>query len=385
MKPRGIPSTITYSDSPTDQFLYARDGSDIEGVCTGVAWPTTKEEISELILYGRKGTPITIRGSGMSKNGGCVPTKSLVLDMSRLTKILDIGHDHVTVEAGIPLAELQRELKKRHLFFPIKPLDHTTCTIGGMIATNTLGLYTAYRRMEDWVLELEVIDGTGRKVKVPPAQRNTVLGKEGTTGVIYAAKLRVLPEPMERTVSIFKFNTITALMDKVLILDKNPAVLSIEFLDEPCSSLVGLGPTYHAIIEYANNLGMIKDPEEIQKIDDLKERLHHLLITKKYTHKEDPKIPLAQTAQFLYWLQKNSIPCFGHLKHRILHPCLRERSLLLPELYHVIKTVKGELGGEYGIGRKRKPFLSADKKAEYQSLKNQFDPYNVLNRGVLID
>ena len=134
----------------------------------------------------------------------------------------------------------------------------------------------------------------------------------------------------------------------------------------------------------SNNLGLIKETEEMQKTDELKEKIHHILLAKKYPHKEDPMIELDQVARVLYWLQKNGVPCLGHLKHRIILPCFRENSPLLPEFYRVVEAVKGELGSELGYGRKRKQFLPQKKRAAYAAAKSEYDPQNVLNPGVLV-
>ena len=375
-----------YSDLAVDKIIYARDASELEGNCQAIVWPTTKEQVQHMLKFCVKDdTHFSIRGAGTNTLGGAVANNSVVVDMSRMNKILEWGSDFVIVEAGVVLGELLYAAQKRRVYFPIKPVEHAVCTIGGMIALNSYGLDMYYGRIEQWVEELDVLDGQGNKLKVSGAQLKDFIGAEGTTGIILSAKLKLLLEARAKTVSIFKFNTITALMDKAIILDKNASVMSIELMDDFCSNYISLGQSLHLLVEYSNDSGLIKDPEELAKIDEIKEKLHHVLVSKKYTQKEDPKIPFEQSGRFLQWCQKNGVPCFGHMKQRLFHPCFREGSPLARDMAMLVMSLQGEVAGQYGTGRKRKRFVSADKKTRFTLLKNKYDPKRLLNRGVLID
>ena len=386
MKLQDLFISKAYSEIAVDKLIYGRDASELEGNCQAIVWPTTREQIQNMLKFAVKdGMHFTVRGAGSNTLGACVPNNSVVVDMSRMNKILEWGSDFVVVEAGLVLGELLSVLEKKRLVFPIKPLERSLCTIGGMIAMNTYGLDTYYGRIDQWVEELEVLDGQGNRIKVSGAQLKDFLGAEGTTGIILHAKLKLLPEARAKTVSIFKFNTITSLMDKAVILDKSPNVIAIEYLDDFCSHYLSLGQSLHLLVEYSNDSGVIKDPEEIAKIDELKEKLQHILVNKKYTQKEDPKISFEQHPKFLHWCQKNGVPCFGHMKLRIFHPTFREGSPLQRELNLFVMGLQGEVAGQYGIGRKRKRYVPLDRKTRLQTLKTKYDPQKILNRGVLLD
>jgi len=94
---------------------------------------------------------------------------------------------------------------------------------------------------------------------------------------------------------------------------------------------------------------------------------------------------LEEMGKFLNWLRKNNTPCYGHLKSRVLHPCFREKSKLPQEMLAILETVKGEVIGEYPVGLRRKKYLRKEKADLYRTLKNQYDPNKIFNRGVLID
>ncbi len=383
MKLKEVFPPTAYSETPADKITYARDASEFEGLVKAVVYPTTKEQISNMLMLGkRENTHFTIRGAGTNTLGACVPANSIVVDMSRMNKIIDITPTHATVEPGVILNDLLKALQKKKLFFPIRPLEFPVCTIGGMIALNTFGLDIRYGRMENWIEELEVINGNGQKLRVSGSQIKDFAGMEGTTGIICSAKLKLLSAPLPKTVSIFKFNTISALMEKYDFLSKNLHTFCVYFLDEFCSSFLELGSSLHLIVEYDNDNGIIKNEEEISKLDELLEKLQYLLIHKKYTTKEDPFIPLENIPKFMQWIRRNAVPCYGYIHLGIFHPCFRESSKLPEELFVVVKALNGIVPGEYGIGLKRKQYLSNPK---ISKTKLNHDPSKILNRGVLID
>lgn len=386
MKLQEIFAPNEYSYSDVDKIIYARDASVFEGTCLGVVWPTTKEQVQQFVMYCRRTShTLTIRGAGSSTYGGAVPMDAFVVDMSRMKKILDMGSDWVKVQAGVVLSDLNRFLRRKNKCFPIQPLEYPVCTIGGMIATNTSGMNVYDGRMEDWVLELEVVDGAGRTYTVSSTKMKDFIGTEGTTGIIVAAKLKILQQPVEKTASIATFNTISSMMSRIEQIEKNPHLLCITYFDERTSALLDLGPALHIIVEYADDSGMVKDKEEIKKIDELKEKVQHLLVNAHYNIREDPKVPLENRGKFLHWLDKQGIVCYGHMKHGIFYLHFREPSNQPEEIYTLVEKLSGEIIGDFPVGMKRKNFLRKEKKERLLMLKNQYDSQKILNRGVLID
>ncbi|MBS3162713.1 FAD-binding oxidoreductase [Candidatus Woesearchaeota archaeon] len=372
-----------YSEAAADKITYARDGSEFEGLVKAVVYPTTKEQIANMIMLGKsEKLHFTIRGAGTNTLGACVPANSVVVDLSRMNKILEMTTNSVTVEPGVILSNLLKEIQKKGLFFPIKPLEYKVCSVGGLVAMNSFGLDIRYGRVENWIEELEVINGNNQKLKISGPQLKDFVGMEGTTGIIFSIKFKLLPAPLPKTVSIFKFNTISALMEKYDFVSKNKHVTSVYFLDEFCSSFLELGSSLLLIVEYDNDNGVIKNDEEIAKLDGFMEKLQHLIINKKYVSKEDPYIPIENIPKFIQWLRKNAIPCYGYMHLGIFHPCFRESSPLNTELYNIVKILNGSVPGEYGIGIKRKQFFSNPKLSR---IKSNHDPSKIFNRGVLID
>tara|TARA_Y100000310_G_C20684633_1_gene818148 strand:- start:948 stop:2108 length:1161 start_codon:yes stop_codon:yes gene_type:complete len=374
------------SSQERDLEVYARDASEFEGKCKLVVWPRSHEQVQRLAHYARRlSEPLTIRGGATSTFGGTIPKNSIVVDMSKMNKVLDIGPDYVVVQAGVVVDELNRVLAKKKKYFPVVPLEHKVCTIGGMVATNCLGLDTYYGKMEDWVIGMRVVDGTGKVLDLGKVPSTAFVGSEGIFGVMCAVKLKIINKPVYKTVSLFKFNTITAMMDKVMELEKKENVLAITYLDDRASAYAKLEEQMHLIVEYSDDSGLLKNKDEVVGVDDVKERMQHVLVNKRFSQKEDPVIPKADRAKFLHWLRKKGVPTYAHMKESIIHPCFKDYSKLPEEMYAIVERLKGKIIGEYPVGIKRRDQLPKKVEEKFIILKNQYDNMKIMNRGVLVD
>jgi FAD/FMN-containing dehydrogenase/Fe-S oxidoreductase len=145
---------------------YATDASHYQVMPIGVVAPRTIEEADRAIAIARaEGATVLARGGGTSQAGQTVG-KSLVIDCSKyLTRILDLDvkRARCTVEPGIVLDELNRQLKPHGLWFPVDLSTSSRATIGGMAGNNSCGGRSMrYGTMRDNVIAIEALlaDGT---------------------------------------------------------------------------------------------------------------------------------------------------------------------------------------------------------------------------------
>jgi FAD/FMN-containing dehydrogenase/Fe-S oxidoreductase len=145
---------------------YATDASHYQVMPIGVVAPRTIEEADQAIAIARsEGATVLARGGGTSQAGQAVG-KSLVIDCSKyLTRILDLDvkRARCTVEPGIVLDELNRQLKPHGLWFPVDISTSSRATIGGMAGNNSCGGRSMrYGTMRDNVISIEALlaDGT---------------------------------------------------------------------------------------------------------------------------------------------------------------------------------------------------------------------------------
>ncbi len=145
---------------------YATDASFYQIVPSGVVVPKTMDEaLAALAIARDEGVKVTPRGGGTSQCGQTV-NDGLVVDLSKhLNRILSLDVEGRTcvVEPGIVLDDLNRQLKKHGLWFPVDVSTASRATIGGMAGNNSCGGRSLrYGTMRDNTLSMEasLADGT---------------------------------------------------------------------------------------------------------------------------------------------------------------------------------------------------------------------------------
>lgn len=146
---------------------YSSDASNYRLTPTAVAFPRTTDELGVIADEAReRGVPVHLRGAGTSIAGNAMG-RGLVVDTSRhLHRIGSIDPEARTarVEPGVVVARLQDAAKPFGLRFGPDPSTWTRCTIGGMIGNNACGSHSlSFGRTNDNVVDLDVIDGVGRR------------------------------------------------------------------------------------------------------------------------------------------------------------------------------------------------------------------------------
>ena len=132
----------------------------------GVVVPRTMDEALRALAIARDdGRIVTPRGGGTSQCGQTV-NDGIVIDFSKhLNRIisLDVANRSCVVEPGIVLDDLNRQLKKHGLWFPVDVSTASRATIGGMAGNNSCGGRSLrYGTMRDNTISLDaaLADGT---------------------------------------------------------------------------------------------------------------------------------------------------------------------------------------------------------------------------------
>src|SRR5216117_1801169 len=149
-----------------DRGRYATDASFYQIMPLGVVIPRTIDEALRALAIARDdGLVVTPRGGGTSQCGQTV-NGGVVVDFSKhLNRILslDIENRICVVEPGIVLDDLNRQLKKHELWFPVDVSTASRATIGGMAGNNSCGGRSLrYGTMRDNTLSMDaaLADGT---------------------------------------------------------------------------------------------------------------------------------------------------------------------------------------------------------------------------------
>ncbi|MHC2252494.1 FAD/FMN-containing dehydrogenase/Fe-S oxidoreductase [Bradyrhizobium embrapense] len=145
---------------------YATDASFYQIMPAGVVVPRTVDEaLRTLAIVREAGRIVTPRGGGTSQCGQTV-NDGIVVDLSKhLNRILSLDVENRTcvVEPGIVLDDLNRQLRKHGLWFPVDVSTASRATIGGMAGNNSCGGRSLrYGTMRDNTLSMDaaLADGT---------------------------------------------------------------------------------------------------------------------------------------------------------------------------------------------------------------------------------
>lgn len=181
------------------------------------AWvvrPESVNDVSRLLrLAAEERLAVAPRGSGTLMGLGNPPRRlDGVLDLSGLAAVVDYEPADLTatVQCGISLAALAARLAAQRQFFPLDPVDGSSRSVGGVLATNASGpLRIRYGTPRDLLLGVRFVqaDGTvtwggARVVKSVTGYDipKLMVGSLGTLGVLVEATLRLHPVPeAERT------------------------------------------------------------------------------------------------------------------------------------------------------------------------------------------
>jgi FAD/FMN-containing dehydrogenase/Fe-S oxidoreductase len=151
---------------PFNRGRYATDASFYQIMPFGVVVPRTVDEALQALAICRDdGRIVTPRGGGTSQSGQTV-NNGIVIDFSKHLNCivsLDVENRTCVVEPGIVLDDLNRQLKKHGLWFPVDVSTASRATIGGMAGNNSCGGRSLrYGTMCDNTLSMEaaLADGT---------------------------------------------------------------------------------------------------------------------------------------------------------------------------------------------------------------------------------
>jgi FAD/FMN-containing dehydrogenase/Fe-S oxidoreductase len=151
---------------------YATDASHYQMMPLGVVAPRSVAEAERAIAIARaEKVTVLPRGGGTSQSGQTV-NHSLVIDCSKyLNRILDldIAGRRCVVEPGIVLDDLNRQLKRHGLWFPVDISTASRATIGGMAGNNSCGARSLrYGVTRDNVLSIDAVLADGSAAHFGP-------------------------------------------------------------------------------------------------------------------------------------------------------------------------------------------------------------------------
>ena len=151
--------------------------------------PRNEEELARVVAGAER---VKVAGSGHSFTDiAC--TDGVMVDLSRMTRVLGVEGEDVTVEAGITLRHLGEELHRRGLAMENQG-DVDPQTLAGSISTATHGTGGRFGNLSSRVMAVRLVDGTGtvRDLRGGDELLAARVGL-GALGAITAVTLRCVP------------------------------------------------------------------------------------------------------------------------------------------------------------------------------------------------
>ena len=185
-------------------------GYAVDGIMPlAVARPADRAGVAAVLRWAAmNGVAVLPRGGGVHRGLGNPPNRAgVALDLSRLNRVLDYQPADLTatVEGGITLAGMQRELASGGKFVPLESPLAEQATVGGILAANSSGpLRYSYGLPRDWLIGVSVIGSDGIETKAGGRVVKNVTGYDlnklyigslGTLGVIVEATFKLSPLP----------------------------------------------------------------------------------------------------------------------------------------------------------------------------------------------
>lgn len=215
--------------------------------------PRTAEEVQEVVRACIDlGVPLVPRGAGTGLSGGANAVDGcVVLSTEAMTAITEIDPVErlAVVQPGVVNDHLRAACAEHGLWYPPDPASSPWSTIGGNVATNAGGLCCVkYGVTADYVLELQVVTGTGELVRLGRRTAKGVagydlarllVGSEGTLGVITEVTVKLRPQRApERTVAGFFSSIVDAGRAVTAVGAAGIVPSALELIDRHCLEAV---------------------------------------------------------------------------------------------------------------------------------------------------
>ena len=288
-------------------------------------------------------------------------------------------------------------------------------------------------------LKTLIKDNTGYSIK------DLFVGSEGTLGIITAATLKVFPKPKRTYTALVSVNSpknsikilnyikdnlsipLTAFelmndfsvklvekhIDNILIpIEKFKWLILIEFssIEDSKNEKNKIEKILMKIIDQnlANNIFISQSLNQTKNIWHIRESISEAQKKEGGSIKNDISVPIKDISEFINTavkLSKKQIPgsrnvIFGHIGDGNIHfnisqpiksnkaEFLEKEKDLREQIIKLTVKLNGSFSAEHGIGLARKEDLKKYKKKDVEvlkSIKNSFDPKNIMNPGKIID
>ena len=169
-----------------------------------VVKPSTVEEIVEILRNPDKyPSPIRAVGSNHSTTRCAIADGGTVIVMTGLNRIVEIGKDYVTAQAGALYIDVGKELEKRGLQFYVNiELGNLTIGSGVCCGTKDGSLAGQFGQVNAYATSIKLITPSGELMEITqekdPELMQAMRSSYGLLGIVYEATIRARPRQLMR-------------------------------------------------------------------------------------------------------------------------------------------------------------------------------------------
>jgi len=431
-----------------ERYAYAQDATNIRRIKNlpdAVVFVETKEQVQKVVRLAEKyKVPVICRGAGTNVVGACVVEHGgIILNFSKMNKIIEINRENMTatVEPGVILGDLQKEVDKLGLFYPPDPSNLAVSTVGGSIAQSSGGAKSfKYGTTKDYVIDLLVVMANGEILRTGSKtiknatgyNLNTLfVGSEGTLGIVVEATLKLIPKPQSKKVLMAYFDTVKDAVHAVnSIIEQRIFPATIDFMDRNAiqtvekfypanlltdkeAALIVEIDGFEASMKYQENviveilklqnasaIQVSHNDEEYNRIwTARRSSMGACAKLKPNVTTDDVIVPREKLSDLVLGIREicekyNLEVCMvGHVGDGSVHPQIpvdyndedeyKRYKLAKSEIYDLTAKLGGILSGEHGIGSEKRDHIHKvvnSVSLDYmRQIKKTFDPNNILN------
>ena len=400
-----------------------------------VVAPGDRQQISEVIrAAGQANAGIISWGGGTMMGRGQIPAAyDIALMLGRVREIVDfdVANLTVTVQAGLPLSQLQEHLAQERQFLPLDPFWPERASAGGTVAANASGpSRLRYGAARDLVLGMRVVVATGEMIHVGGKTVKNVagydlskmfIGSYGSLGIITEVTFRLLPQPQHKRALRIVFAALgdaqkfamrildSELLPTTLSILNGPGSNSITGADpETCNLVMGIEGSTETVERQVKQMAVLAGSagaSSIQaldgpELDALLSAVRDFAPTAWQAHPEGmaltANLPISRTAEVVSeWKQSAAdlgltVSCViaagvGTVQGQTTAAATSQ----LVALYNSLVAAAERVGGHCALDRaapqvKEQVQVWSTPREEWrlaQALKQKFDPQGLFNRG----
>lgn len=377
-----------YSQETTSTKQYSDFGRNtVEATGVKEAYPRNQQEVVAVIKAAISDSrKVKVRASGHSMNSSTLPNDNEVLLRTDSLSYFSFDEEGtITVGCGNRIHDILPILKANGYNLPNIPGGGTGITVGGYIAAGGFD-----RNLEQWrfdvggfwenVRSVDVVTGTGDVVKAMNGDSlfRFLFGGMGQLGVMVSATLDIVPDPDQKAVNPPYPLGLSGRLKRGVFEEAYPYDNDVLF-----------GRQFESMFWYA-----LFAPDSENEL--VRSSLKHLM---KY-HQERTTSDVQYNIKCIPVTFRTFIPPLIYPKDEGFNGCAmqvfhRERSSNEWQLMHDMYAIADSLGKAHGFARylqgeyvpkdpsNYEAYFGEDLYTEFGKLRKQYDPFNLINSGVV--